>query len=60
MIDDRPETIACAADAGLWAATLIQPWNRQIVAEHPCVIGFESWYEVPDLLPTLPSGMGGA
>lgn len=60
MIDDRPKTIARVADAGLWAATLVQPWNRQLVADHRRVIGFESWYEVPNLLPTLPNGAGGA
>src|SRR5829696_5828028 len=50
MVDDRPETISRVADAGLWAATLIQPWNREFVVNHPNVHGFESWYEVPDLL----------
>lgn len=53
MVDDRPQTIARAAEAGLWAATKIQPWNRSLVAENPDVHGFESWYEVPDLLPLL-------
>lgn len=52
MIDDRPETIARVADAGLWAATMLQPWNREFVAHHPNVHGFTSWYEVPDLLST--------
>ncbi len=50
MVDDRPENISRVADAGLWAATLIQPWNREFVVNHPNVHGFESWYEVPGLL----------
>ncbi len=50
MVDDRPETISCVAAAGLWAATLVQPWNREFVANHPNIHGFESWYEVPILL----------
>jgi hypothetical protein len=54
MIDDRPETLARVADAGLWAATLLQPWNRDLVAEHPGIHGFASWHEVQDLLPPLP------
>ena len=54
MIDDRPETLARVAGAGLWAATLLQPWNRDLVAEHPDVHGFASWHEVPDLLSPLP------
>ncbi len=61
MIDDRPDTIARVADAGLWAATLIQPWNREVVAGHPKIHGFESWYEVPGLLPSrlVPGKAGG-
>ena len=53
MVDDRPETIERVAEAGLWAATMLQPWNRELVAGHPKIIGFESWYEVPELLPPV-------
>ena len=56
MVDDRPETIARVADAGLWAATLIQPWNRELVAAKADVHGFESWHEMSGLLPPLPNG----
>ena len=59
MVDDRPDTIAGVADAGLWAATMIQPWNRKLVAERENVHGFVSWREVPGLLPPLPNGAGG-
>jgi hypothetical protein len=55
MVDDRPETIERVAEAGLWAATMLQPWNRGLVARHPKITGFESWYGVPDLLPPLPA-----
>ena len=58
MVDDRPETIRRVADAELWAATMIQPWNREFVAGHPKIYGFESWHEVPDLLPPLPAVTG--
>jgi hypothetical protein len=34
---------------------MLQPWNRQLVAAHPKIMGFESWYEVPDLLPPSPA-----
>lgn len=57
MVDDRPETIACVAGAGLWAATLIQPWNRELVAARPDIYGFASWHEMPDLLPPLSNGV---
>ena len=56
MVDDRPDTIARVADAGLWAATVVQPWNRELVTERADVYGFDSWHEVPDLLPPLPNG----
>ncbi|HVF02320.1 MAG TPA: hypothetical protein VNA27_13430 [Rubrobacteraceae bacterium] len=53
MVDDRPDTIARVADAGLWAATMIQPWNCELIEEHPRVYGFASWRDFPDLLPLL-------
>ncbi len=58
MVDDRPETLARVADAGLWAATLIQPWNRSLVAGNANVHGFTDWRELPRLLPQLPSYTG--
>lgn len=60
MVDDRPETITRVADAGLWAATMIQPWNRELVLSSPNIYGFTSWHEVPGLLPPLSNGAGGA
>jgi hypothetical protein len=53
MIDDRPETLERVAGAGLWAAAMIQPWNRELVAARADVHGFSDWREVPDLLPVL-------
>jgi hypothetical protein len=53
LIDDRPEILERAADAGLWAAARIQPWNRELIAARPDVRGFSDWREVPDLLPVL-------
>ncbi len=50
LVDDRPETLARAADAGLWTATKLQPWNRNLVAERPDVHGFSDWREVPALI----------
>lgn len=51
LIDDRPDTIGRVADAGLWAATKIQPWNRDLLDSRGDVLGFHDWREVPDLLP---------
>ena len=53
LVDDRPETLERVADAGLWAAARIQPWNRELVAARADVHGFSDWREVPDLLPVL-------
>ena len=50
LIDDRPDTIECIADADLWAATKIQPWNRDLVARRRDVYGFHHWNEVYSLL----------
>jgi hypothetical protein len=53
LIDDRPEILERAADAGLWVAARIQPWNRELIASRPDVPGFSDWREVPNLLPVL-------
>jgi hypothetical protein len=50
LIDDRPDTIERVADADLWAATKIQPWNRDLVARRNDIHGFHHWREVHDLL----------
>jgi 5'(3')-deoxyribonucleotidase len=50
LIDDRPDTIERVADADLWAATKIQPWNRGLIARRSDVHGFHHWQEVYDLL----------
>jgi hypothetical protein len=50
LIDDRPDTIQRVADAGLWAATKIQPWNRDLVARRSDIHGFHHWQEVHELL----------
>lgn len=53
MVDDHPVTLIEVAEAGLWAAAKIQPWNRRIVEERPDVHGFEDWRQLPALLPDL-------
>jgi 5'(3')-deoxyribonucleotidase len=51
LIDDRPDTIGRVADAGLWAAAMIQPWNRDFLTRRRDIHGFSHWQEVPALLP---------
>ena len=55
LVDDLPDALERVADAGLWAAAKIQPWNREFVARRPDVYGFSDWREVPNLLPPLPN-----
>ncbi len=52
MIDDRPDTLQRAAEAGLWTAAKLQPWNRDLIDARGDIVGFEDWREVPGLLPT--------
>jgi FMN phosphatase YigB (HAD superfamily) len=52
LVDDRPETLERAADAGLWTAAKLQPWNRDLLARRPDVHGFSDWRDVPGLLPS--------
>lgn len=51
MIDDRPDTLARVADAGLWTAAKIQPWNRVFLSGRTDVFRFMDWREVPGILP---------
>ncbi|HEX2728865.1 MAG TPA: hypothetical protein VHM16_03865 [Rubrobacteraceae bacterium] len=51
MIDDRSDTLARVADAGLWAAAKVQPWNRVFLDGRPDIFRFTDWREVPEMLP---------
>jgi uncharacterized protein len=43
LIDDSPANIARAREAGIGAATIIHPWNEQVV-ERDGVIGARDWH----------------
>lgn len=53
LVDDHPGTLVEVAEAGLWAATKVQPWNRRLVARRSDVHSFHDWLELPSLLPPL-------
>lgn len=57
IIDDRPDTLQSAADAGLWVAAKLQPWNRDLVEKREDINGFEAWRDLPEL-PPFPSRSG--
>lgn len=50
LIDDRPDTIERVADADMWAATKVQPWNRDLLSRRSDIYGFDHWNEVHSLL----------
>jgi hypothetical protein len=52
LVDDRPDILERVAEAGLWAAAMTQPWNRDLLTRRSDVHGFSHWQEVPDLLPS--------
>ena len=43
VIDDKPETIVGCLEAGMSVATLIYPYNRLLVSEHPEVMAASDW-----------------
>jgi 5'(3')-deoxyribonucleotidase len=43
LIDDSPENLQRAIDQGMRAATILHPWNRELVEEED-VIAAEDWY----------------
>ena len=45
LIDDSPTNIARALDAGIVAATLVHPWNRDVCEEEDVVCG-DDWREL--------------
>jgi len=56
LVDDSPVNIARAHEKGILAATLVHPWNAEIV-ERDGVIGARDWPELKRLLePVLGAG----
>ena len=45
LIDDSPETLQKALDAGITAATLLHPWNREL-CETEDVVAAKDWPEL--------------
>jgi uncharacterized protein len=52
LIDDSPVNIARARARGIVPATIVHPWNREVV-ERDGVIGGADWSELKTLLDTL-------
>ena len=45
LIDDSPDNLRDAIDAGIAAATILHPWNRELVAEED-IVAAEDWAEL--------------
>jgi hypothetical protein len=57
LIDDSPENLALAAAAGIVAATLSHPWNRELCELEP-VICAEDWPALERVLEPILSASG--
>jgi hypothetical protein len=56
LVDDSPVNIARARDAGIVAATIIHPWNEDIVG-HDSVIGARDWWGLKAQLDPVLEGL---
>jgi uncharacterized protein len=55
LVDDSPANIRRAGERGIVAATLIHPWNRELV-EAGAAIGADDWFGLRELLEPVLSG----
>jgi hypothetical protein len=55
LIDDSPVNLARALEAGMRGATLVHPWNRDLVAERD-IVAAETWPELERRLAPLLRG----
>jgi hypothetical protein len=59
LVDDSPVNIRAAREHGMLAATLIHPWNAELVAgEDPGVVGAERWPELAEAVDRALAGAG--
>ena len=57
LVDDSPENLAAAAEAGIVAATIVHPWNERLV-EEGAAIGGRDWPELAERLAPVIGGAG--
>jgi hypothetical protein len=55
LVDDSPINIVRAREAGIVPATILHPWNREVV-ERDGVIGAEDWNELKRKLEPVLNG----
>ena len=49
LVDDSPVNLLRAAEEGIVAATIVHPWNAELV-ESGGAVGGHDWYELRDNL----------
>jgi hypothetical protein len=47
MVDDKPAFAVEVADAGLWSASKVHPYNKDVVLKDDRIFAFNDWREVP-------------
>ena len=57
LVDDSPVNIARARQAGILAATILHPWNEEVVEEEG-VYGGRDWYELRERLDPVLARLG--
>jgi hypothetical protein len=55
LVDDSPVNLERALDAGIRAATIVHPWNRELV-ESGRAVGAHDWFELRERLAPLLDG----
>ena len=50
LIDDSPVNLTRAGEAGILGATLIHPWNEELVANGGGIVAGEDWFELRERL----------
>jgi uncharacterized HAD superfamily protein len=56
LIDDSPVNLRKAADRGMTGATILHPWNRELVASDEGIVGAEDWRGLAKALEPVLSG----
>jgi beta-phosphoglucomutase-like phosphatase (HAD superfamily) len=55
LVDDSPVNLAAASEAGIVAATILHPWNEELV-RHGAAIGGRDWPELAERLEPVLAG----
>jgi uncharacterized protein len=57
LVDDSPVNLQRAAEEGILGATIVHPWNRELVASDG-IVGARDWFELRERLEPLLRELG--